>query len=200
MRTLALLAMISISGVIASFANPKWSDLLLLAGPCTIASLLLIMSRLSGRTKAQNAPARKAIVIDGSNVMYWKNDTPKISTVREVVNHLTSLGFETGVMFDANAGYVLSGSYQHDGKFGDLLGLPTDRIMVVPKGTPADPYILKAARDLGARIVTNDRYRDWMEDFPEIAEPDYLIKGNYTSGKLWLSLSLDENTGASSAK
>ena len=44
--------------------------------------------------------------------------------------------------------------------FSKLLKMPESHIMVVPKETPADPYILQAARDYGARIVSNDRFRD----------------------------------------
>ena len=60
--------------------------------------------------------------------------------------------------------------------------------MVVSKGTPADPTILAAARDLGAQIVTNDRFRDWAEAHPEVTEAGHLVRGGYPSGKLWLSL------------
>lgn len=188
---LIILAIVSILGVAVALSIPEWSDLLLLAGPCAIASMFLLLLKVQRRAIVTRGPARRWIVIDGSNVLYWKNDTPQIETVREVVQHLTSLGFEAGVMFDANAGYLVSDNYQHDGKFGEMLGLPKDRIMVVPKGTPADPYILTAARDLGARIVTNDRFRDWKDEYPEIAERGYLIQGAYRSGKLWLDLSLD---------
>jgi hypothetical protein len=37
----------------------------------------------------------------------------------------------------------------HDGAMGRALGLPKDRVMVLPKGVPADPYILTSARDFG---------------------------------------------------
>jgi hypothetical protein len=53
-------------------------------------------------------------------------------------------------VFDANAGYKLLGKYKHDDAFGRLLGLPADRVMVVGKGKPADPTILRAARELWA--------------------------------------------------
>lgn len=128
------------------------------------------------------------VVIDGSNVMYWKGDTPQIDTVREVVEHLSASGFTPGVMFDANAGYLLTGRYEHDGAFEKILGLPRDHVMVVHKGNPADLSILAAARDLGARIVTNDRYREWAESHPEVHRPGYLIRGEYRNGKLWLDL------------
>jgi hypothetical protein len=47
---------------------------------------------------------------------------------------------------------------------------------------------LAAAADLGARVVTNDRYRDWVEQHPEVTEPGHLIRGGYKAGKLWLDL------------
>ncbi len=120
--------------------------------------------------------------------MYWNDNTPKVQTVKDVVERLRGHGYTVGVMFDANAGYLLENQYIHDQRMGHMLGLPTDQIMVVPKGTPADPYILRAARDLGAEIVTNDRFRDWAADHPEVNDPGYLIRGGYKSGKLWLDL------------
>ena len=58
---------------------------------------------------------------------------------------------------------------------GKLLDLPEDRVIVVPKGTPADPTILAAAR-FDARVVTNDRYNDWVEMHPESREPGHRIR------------------------
>ena len=126
------------------------------------------------------------MILDGSNVMYWRDETPQIETLQEVIRGLRMAGYTPGVVFDANAGYLLSGKYQHDGAFAKSLGLPEERVMVVPKGSPADPAILTAALDLGARIVTNDRYRDWAEQHPEIKDPGHLIRGEYKAGKLWL--------------
>ncbi|MES2665881.1 MAG: hypothetical protein V4712_07255 [Pseudomonadota bacterium] len=120
--------------------------------------------------------------------MHWKDETPQLATLKEVLNHLQFHGYNPGVVFDANAGYKMTGRYQHDHALGKLLGLPADRVMVVPRGTPADPLVLAAARDLGARIVTNDRYRDWADTHPEVREPGHLIRGGYREGKLWLAL------------
>ncbi|RLJ41087.1 Zc3h12a-like ribonuclease protein [Litoreibacter meonggei] len=126
------------------------------------------------------------ILVDGSNVMYWDGETPKIQTVQEVVRLLLSKGYTPGVMFDANAGYLLVDGYKHDREFAGMLGLRGDQVMVVPKGTQADPYLLTAARDLGAQIVTNDFFRDWAKDFPEVRKRGHLIHGGYHNGKLWL--------------
>lgn len=180
-----ILLFISIAGVIAALVIPGWQVLLLIAVPSTIASILLLLRRWFRR---EQEDTRSWVVLDGSNVMHWKGGKPKLETVKEVVDHLSELGFTCGVMFDANAGYLVSGVYVHDAGFGRALGVPEDRVMVVPKGTPADPAILTAARDFGARIITNDRFRDWAGDFPEIKEPGLLIRGGYRSGRLWLNV------------
>jgi len=185
MRAPLILLLMSLLGMAAAWSVP---DLALLAGLSALASLILLGLAWGKARKAQAGPAKPWIVVDGSNVMYWNDNTPKIETVRAVVERLVSLGYAPGVMFDANAGYLLGGRYMHDGAMGKALGLPMDRVMVVPKGVPADPYILTAARDLGVRIVTNDRYRDWAGDHPEVAEVGHLVKGGYRDGKLWLDI------------
>jgi rRNA-processing protein FCF1 len=184
MRVPSLLLILSLAGVGVALFVPGLSDLLLLAGPMALASLILLWK---ARRSGAEAPPRW-VVIDGSNVMHWADQTPRIEPLREVIAELERQGFTPGVVFDANAGYLLRGRYQHDKALGRSLGLPTDRIMVVDKGTPADPMILTAARDMGGRVVTNDRYRDWAADYPEVKEPGFLIRGGYRGDRLWLDL------------
>jgi hypothetical protein len=131
-------------------------------------------------------PPKDYILIDGSNIMYWDQNTPKLQPVLEVIRILRERGYTPGVMFDANAGYLLVGNYQHDNDFAHLFGLPVDQILVAEKGVQADPYLLNAARDLNAKIVTNDLFRDWANDFPEVRKRGHLIHGGYHKGKLWL--------------
>ncbi|OIP87107.1 MAG: hypothetical protein AUK37_02060 [Rhodobacterales bacterium CG2_30_65_12] len=180
----AVLFFTSFAGVVAALALPGWSDLLMIAGPAALASLYLLLRALSQRP----GTTPNWVILDGSNVMYWRNETPDLETVRVVLAHVANLGMTPGVVFDANAGYLLFGRHQNDRAFSERLALPLDRVLVVPKGTPADPFILTAAHDLGARIVTNDRYRDWAGDFPDVKTPGYLIKGGYRAGRLWLDL------------
>jgi rRNA-processing protein FCF1 len=184
-----LLLVLSLAGLAVALFLPGYADLVLLAGPMAVASLLVVLHawrRRRGRQAGHHQPAW--IVIDGSNVMHWADQTPKIAPVREVVRHLQDRGFTPGVVFDANAGYLLEGRYRHDRALGQRLGLPTDRVMVVDKGTPADPALLTAARDMQARVVTNDRFRDWADAFPEVRHPGFLIRGGYHDGALWLDL------------
>ncbi len=145
-------------------------------------TFLWLLARLFRRRR------RRYIVIDGSNVIYWQGNGPNLVAVEDVMYYLTARGFTPGVVFDANAGYLLTGRYRHDYAFGRMLGLPESRVMVVPKGTPADPFILAAARKLNARVVSNDRFRDWADAHPEVAVVGHLVRGGYRDGKLWLDL------------
>ena len=187
MRVPVFLVLASLVGVGAALSVPGWADLAPLAGLCAFARLILIGAALL-RVEPRAAAAPRWVIVDGSNVMYWKDDTPQIETVREVLDHLAALGFSPGIVFDANAGHLLAGRYLHHAAFAGLLGLAEDRVMVVNKGTPADATILAAARDLGAQIVSNDRYQDWRDQHPEVDRPGALIRGGFEDGALWLAL------------
>jgi hypothetical protein len=187
MRVPVFLVLASLVGVGAALSVPGWADLAPLAGLCAFAGLILIGAALL-RVEPRAAAAPRWVIVDGSNVMYWKDDTPQIETVREVLDHLAALGFSPGIVFDANAGHLLAGRYLHHAAFAGLLGLAEDRVMVVNRGTPADATILAAARDLGAQIVSNDRYQDWRDQHPEVDRPGALIRGGFEDGALWLAL------------
>lgn len=137
------------------------------------------------RKKKATKPTRP-VLIDGSNVMHWKDGEPDIQVVQKLVFALEKSGYHPGVIFDANAGYKLFDRYLDDAPLAHALGLPEDQVLVSPKGQPADVFLLNAARDMAAPIVTNDRFRDWLDDFPEFAEPGRLIQGGYRKGAPYL--------------
>ena len=126
------------------------------------------------------------VLIDGSNVMHWQDNAPRLEAVRKVVDLVRARGYVPGVVFDANAGWKLAGRYLHDGDFAQLLGLEARQVLVVAKGTQADPFLLQTAREFGARIVSNDRFRDWVADHPEIQTPGFLIRGRDVGGEIAL--------------
>ncbi|GAB5448075.1 MAG: hypothetical protein Gyms2KO_29480 [Gymnodinialimonas sp.] len=142
-------------------------------------------SRAAKRTPRRRRARPQHVVVDGSNVMHWNGEVPRLATLKEVIAALKRQGYQPGVIFDANAGYKLSDRYLDDRDFAKLLNLPGDRVLVVDKGEPADPTILAAARELGAKVVTNDRFRHWVRDFPEVLEEGHLLKGGFEDGKLW---------------
>jgi hypothetical protein len=173
------------------------SPVVLVSMLSAVAALLLWLRAAVARLKAdERAVTRRGvtqsgrpIVIDGSNVMHWQGQVPSLAPVAEVVNALIAQGFRPGVVFDANAGYKLVGRYMDDGPLASALGLPADRVLVVPRGKPADPVILETARHLGAPILSNDRFRDWAETFPEVRDQRLLRRGGYRDGVLWLEAS-----------
>ena len=118
--------------------------------------------------------------------MYWVNGEPSVDPLRAVTRRLSELGFSPRVFFDANAGYLLCGRYLHDRDFKNILRLQTASVTVVPKGTIADEAILREARKLKAIVVTNDRYRDWAELYPEVQSDGFLMRGKYHSERLFL--------------
>ena len=179
-----LLLLGSLVLTIAGASIPGWQDLTLLGVPCVISSAILLLRALAQPKR----PQKKWIIVDGSNVMYWKSGEPSIKVVREIVDELRDRGYTPGVVFDANAGYKLEDRYLDDTELAKRLGLQVKQVMVVPKGEQADGTILTAARDHGVRIVTNDRFRDWADSFPEVAQSSTLVRGGYRDGQLWLEL------------
>lgn len=174
------LLLVSLGAVAASVVVAGAGDLLLLAGPGVLAGLVLLWRAWRGRR------ALRPAVVDGSNVLFWRGNTPRLETVREVVDALVARGWTPAVVFDANVGYKIGDGYQGDAALARALGLPHDRVTVVPRGEPADPAILTLARDRGARVVSNDRFRDWQEAFPEAAGKGFALRGGYRKGRLWL--------------
>ena len=130
---------------------------------------------------------RQVVVIDGSNVIYWRNETPDLVPLQALIARLGAERRRPVVWFDANAGYLVRGRYMGEAAFAHALGLPRRQVFVAPRGTPADPLILQSAATLGARIVTNDRYRDWRESHPILNDPDRLIRGRWQDGALILA-------------
>ncbi|TVP72110.1 MAG: hypothetical protein EA339_07645 [Rhodobacteraceae bacterium] len=152
------------------------------------ALLRLALARVSPGFDSERDTSRPVVVLDGSNVMHWKDGKPDLQPVRDVIADLAQRGYRAGVVFDANAGYKLEGRYRHHQVLARQLGLPQNRVMVVNKGEVADEMVLRVAQDFGARVVSNDRFRDWRDDFPQVAEPGFLISGRYRQGALQLDL------------
>lgn len=164
--------------------------LLAMIGLYLIVFVLVLIFRARRSTVeppvVEQQPPKAYILIDGSNVMHWDQNEPKLQPVIDVIRLLHQRGYTAGVMFDANAGYLLSREFMRERDFALILQLPSDQILVVNKGVPADLDLLKAARKYDAKIVTNDRFRDWAKDFSEVRTRGHLVHGGYHKGKLWL--------------
>lgn len=175
MRQGAILAVIAAAGI-ALF----WQAVPLAALMVAAVALFLGLRR--------RRPAADWIVVDGSNVMYWQGDMPQIKVVADVTDRLRARGLAPVVWFDANAGYLLSGAYMGPADLARPLGLPEAQVFVAPRGTPADPLLLAGAATLGARVVSNDRFRDWADQHPEVGRPGFLVRGRVIGGLVALDL------------
>jgi Zc3h12a-like Ribonuclease NYN domain len=166
------------------------SFLALIAAALVVAFLVLWVRGPRGQLppSAPRPPVdtRNTILIDGSNVIHWQDNTPQLTPLLQVVAEVSLRGLKPGVVFDANVGYKLTGAFMGERDLSRLLSLPRDQILVVPKGKQADPFLLETARDLDARIVTNDRYRDWTESYPDVVKPERLVWGGVQDGRVWL--------------
>ncbi len=147
-----------------------------------VSLLWLLRAALVARRVRAAQRARVWVVIDGSNVMHWEDGRPSLATVSAVLGEVQRVGLTPLLWFDANAGYELAGRYMNETALSRALGLAREQVRVAPKGTPADPLILRDAVALQTGVVTNDRYRDWATSYPSVAEPGVLLRGRVTGG------------------
>ena len=164
------------------------SDLLLLAPAAIVFAILLLLSRrdrgvpdVEEHAPQEDEVPSNAIVVDGSNVMYWGGE-PSPVVLSLVLRSLENKGYAPIVFFDANVGYVLGDRYYDELKLALLTGITKAHICVVHKGVVADEAILAFSKDHKLRIVTNDNYRDWRVQFPHTQKKGQLVKGTFSEG------------------
>ena len=69
-----------------------------------------------------------------------------------------------------------------------VLALPRSQVFVAPSRTPADPLLIAHAIRVRARVVSNDRFRDWREEFPALGDRGFLVPGRLRGGEVELRL------------
>jgi len=147
-----------------------------------LVGLLFFLLRRRGRQAARLA------IIDGSNLLYWKGEALSLEPVIDAIEALEAAGYRPCVVFDANAGYLVAGRYLNGPSFAKRLGLRSAQSHVVHKGEPADPHILKLARDSGGIVISRDRFRDWEQEFAQETAAGRVVRGGYRGDKIWLDL------------
>ena len=75
-----------------------------------------------------------------------------------------------------------------DDDLARLLPVPVQAIRMAPSGQPADPLLIEAALGAGARVVSNDRFMDWREQFPGLRAKGVLVKGRVAGDRVELTL------------
>ncbi|MDO5851424.1 MAG: Zc3h12a-like ribonuclease [Methanobacteriaceae archaeon] len=128
------------------------------------------------------------IIIDGSNVAYYgrKADettgkiTPSIKTLKVAIETIKKLGHEPIVLADAPLRHEIDDKEQ----FNQMIN--NEEVFPVPAGTIADHYILNLAYEKDAKILSNDYFRDYQDEFQDIPSKrlSYRVKdGRFQIGK-----------------
>ncbi|HEX8285370.1 MAG TPA: hypothetical protein VF588_18590 [Pyrinomonadaceae bacterium] len=124
-----------------------------------------------------SANGKKMVVIDGANVAYEERSAggkPKFSNLLKVRRELEEKGFEAVILVDASLKYDIDDQEQLENL------IRSQQVRQVPAGTDADFFIIQFSQELDALIVTNDRYKDYADQYPWVQErrlPYMIVKG-----------------------
>lgn len=104
-------------------------------------------------------------LVDGSNVAHSsEGEKARLRNIELVVARLEEDGLEPIVVVDAALRHQIDDAQKYEAL------IEGGEIRQAPAGTDADWFILSFARELNAYIVSNDRFRDRQEAFPDAHE------------------------------
>jgi hypothetical protein len=119
------------------------------------------------------------VLVDASNVAHaTEGGEARLQNIHLVQDKLREEGFEPLIVADAALRHQIDNKSAYEKLIDD------GKVHQAPAGTDADYFILSFARELEARILTNDRFRDRAEEFSE--ERDRIIRYMIVSGEVVL--------------
>jgi len=105
------------------------------------------------------------VMVDASNVAHFgrkTDDKPSLEYIIKAAEALKKLGYEPILIADASLRHEIDQKEE----FNQLL--EKDEIKQVPSGTTADHFILKMAEEEDAKILSNDIFREYNDEFQDI--------------------------------
>ena len=124
-------------------------------------------------------PESERVIVDASNVAHSTEKTgPLLANVRLVRDRLTEDGMTPILVADAAL------RHQIDDADGYEALVKAGEIQQAPAGTDADYFILSFARELHASVLSNDRFKERIDHFPEVK--DRIIRYMIVAGELVL--------------
>lgn len=124
------------------------------------------------------------VVIDASNVAHTnkKEDSkPLMSNILAAVDALKESGDEFVIIADASLRHEIDDKEQYEKL------LESDNVEEAPAGMDADHFILELATNENAKILSNDKFRDYADEFTNINSmriPFLIENGRLTIGKI----------------
>lgn len=108
---------------------------------------------------------KHVVLVDGSNVAHSsEGEQARLGNIDIVVKKLVAEGYEPVVVVDAALRHQIDDRREYEHR------VETGSIRQAPAGTDADYFLLAFARELDAYVVSNDRFRDRQDSFPEARE------------------------------
>ena len=105
------------------------------------------------------------VLVDGSNVAHsTEGEKAQLANIVAMRAKMQEEGFDPVVVVDAAL------RHQIDDPAGFERLVESGVVRQAPAGTDADYFLLSFARELDARIVSNDRFRDRLGAFPDAAD------------------------------
>jgi hypothetical protein len=105
------------------------------------------------------------VIIDASNLAHYgkeKDSKPKLKNILHAVNALEKDGHDFVIIADASL------KHEIDNKKNFKILLDEKAIEEAPSGTDADHFILNLAEEENAKILSNDLFREFFDEFKDI--------------------------------
>ena len=104
-------------------------------------------------------------IVDGSNVAHSsEGGHARLANITTVSEKLREEGYTAIVVVDAALRHQIDDTEAYEAM------VESGAIKQAPAGTDADYFILSFARELDAAVVSNDRFKDRVDAFPEIRD------------------------------
>jgi len=120
---------------------------------------------MSAPSGAHQAESNNIVLVDGSNVAHsTEGEQALVANLLAVRDKLREEGMEPVIVVDAALRHQVDDPQRYEQLVEE------GEVRQAPAGTDADYFILSFARELNASIVSNDRFRDRIKEFPEVRD------------------------------
>ena len=117
---------------------------------------------MSAPSRSKREEPGNIALVDGSNVAHaTEGDRAQVANLLAIRDKLREEGLEPIIVADAALRHQIDDPQRYEQLVDE------GHVRQAPAGTDADFFILSFARELNASIVSNDRFRDRLEEFPE---------------------------------
>lgn len=117
---------------------------------------------MSAAPRSEREATSNVVLVDGSNVAHsTEGDQAQVANLLAIRDKLREEGLEPIIVADAALRHQIDDPERYERLIDE------GQVRQAPAGTDADYFILAFARELNANIVSNDRFRDRLKEFPE---------------------------------